>query len=249
MKSYQDAAKYLGSKIDRPLGTGRATRIRRIDSHSIGIRYHSTDVVTYLDSGTAILNSGGYRTVTTKERINKYTGARVSQTMGLWYVACGSLFYDGMVIDPAGLPVNPISPVDTEIAKRKLDRMVSKYVKGFVASIQANGLADPSNGDCWGCCMKTTDGRQNPMGVSHFFSHFEEKYYVPSLLWNALCSQGYANPSLIWALIKNDCERHVASWYAANSLRRYFRNLKTALLAEMQNSDPVTAPAVESECA
>ena len=48
-----------------------ATTIRRIDGGGIAVRYHATDVVTVRD-GVVTLNSGGWRTATTKKRVNAY---------------------------------------------------------------------------------------------------------------------------------------------------------------------------------
>jgi hypothetical protein len=101
VRDYASAASYLGSKRERPLGTGRATRLHRIDEHTIAVSYHWTDVVTYHDDGTATLNSGGFYSVTTKERINQYTNARLSQMNREWYVG-GSEFYNGMIISDEG---------------------------------------------------------------------------------------------------------------------------------------------------
>lgn len=43
----------------------------------VGIRLHSTVVVAYLPDGTTVLNSGGWHTVTTQDRINTYSPALV----------------------------------------------------------------------------------------------------------------------------------------------------------------------------
>jgi hypothetical protein len=59
------------------------------------IRLHNTDVITETSKGF-ILNSDGWRTATTKERINTYSPARVWQNNGQWFIG-NSLFYDGIV--------------------------------------------------------------------------------------------------------------------------------------------------------
>ena len=55
---------------------------------SIRVRLHNTYVVTFHYSGAVSLDSGGWRTVTTKERINNYLpdGVRLSQERFVWYV-------------------------------------------------------------------------------------------------------------------------------------------------------------------
>jgi len=50
-----------------PFGTNGAETIK--DSE-IALHYYNTDIVLYNPDGSLSLNSGGYRTVTTKQRIN-----------------------------------------------------------------------------------------------------------------------------------------------------------------------------------
>lgn len=73
------------SKRDRPLANN--TRAEYRGSDAIAIRLHATDVVTYHRDGRIVLNSGGWRTVTTRDRINGYSPARVYSEHGVWYVS------------------------------------------------------------------------------------------------------------------------------------------------------------------
>jgi hypothetical protein len=93
--NFADADRYLGSKSDRPAYRGKSTRVRRIDADSIGILLHQTYVVTYHRDGRIILNSGGWRTVTTKARINEFSPASVHQKDFAWYLN-GEDFEDGV---------------------------------------------------------------------------------------------------------------------------------------------------------
>lgn len=68
---------------------GVATNIRTADKETI-VRYHSTDVVQFTDK-EIILNSGGWKTVTTKARMNQTSnqfdlGFVVYQQKGDWFV-------------------------------------------------------------------------------------------------------------------------------------------------------------------
>ena len=66
----------------------RATLVDQYDG-DIHIRYQDTDVVIFKADGTIVLNSGGWRTTTTKSRMNAAlngTGWRVWQDGGQWYV-------------------------------------------------------------------------------------------------------------------------------------------------------------------
>jgi hypothetical protein len=236
---YRTAAEYLGRKTDRPL-PGRASRIIRRTDSSIAIRYQQTDVVTYHADGPIVLQSGGWQSVMTKARFSEYTRAIVFSQKGTWFVRMGSwevppaLYVDGMAIDADGLPVDPQYPAASDVQrKRLLDKQVTAYIAGYAKHIEEHGLDDPGNGDCFGCLMQAKDeptttphGRVEPFGLDHYLSHFEEQYYVPSLLANAILARGYGNPGVIWHMIKTRKDGK----YAADILRSYFRKLKPELL-------------------
>jgi hypothetical protein len=77
---------------------------------------------------------------------------------------------------------------------RKLQKRVKAYVGGFCEALYAGEIGKPGPGDCFYCSMKEErSGR--PLGEvardeGHILSHMEEKYYVPSLLTNALEEMG-----------------------------------------------------------
>jgi hypothetical protein len=52
--------------------TGRATNIQTTNGNTV-IRYHATDVVSF-NAKEIVLNSGGWRTATTKTRMNQAAG-------------------------------------------------------------------------------------------------------------------------------------------------------------------------------
>jgi hypothetical protein len=54
--------------------------------NSVSIELHSTKVVVLYPNGLVKLASGGWQTVTTKDRMNKYSPVRVTQRKGEWYV-------------------------------------------------------------------------------------------------------------------------------------------------------------------
>ena len=87
--------------------SGVATSIRT-DADGTHIRYHSTDVVSFTNE-TITLRTGGWRTVTTKARMNQASnqfalGFSVYQSKGIWYVRILSggaqhrLTFDGSIL-------------------------------------------------------------------------------------------------------------------------------------------------------
>ena len=240
MKDYQSAAEYLGKKTDRPL-EGRATRLQRRSDSTIAIRYQSTDVITYHADGSIVLESGGWRSATTKARINEYTRARIIQTRGIWYLAApgswqpASLYYDGMILGRDGTPRDP-KPIAEDASDRQLQRTISTYIKGFAAEITAGKLADPGPGDCWGCLFTAEDAKPDPAergqitGIDHLISHLEERYYVPSLAWRALVERQYGDPGFVWQITKARKD----PYHVTQALRAFFKLRRPALLQAWQ---------------
>lgn len=74
---------------------GNNTYLVRISPDTIGVRLHNTVVVSIHSDGTYTLNSGGWRTVTTKARMNEFCPVRVSQKKYDWFVG-DEPFYDGI---------------------------------------------------------------------------------------------------------------------------------------------------------
>ena len=74
------------------------------------IRLHHTDIIEFLPDGKIRLNTQGWKTVTTKDRMNCLPGYRIGSVRGQWYVYRGSgwndavekiAFYDGMILPDA----------------------------------------------------------------------------------------------------------------------------------------------------
>ena len=230
------------------------TYLHQIDKDTFGVKLHDTFVVKIHSNDTYTLDSGGWQTPTTKDRINNYGPARIYQSKGIWYFVDRQLFADGCVVDASGNRIDKaqISVEKTEKLKAKLDRMVSKYIKGFIEHLmtQTDGLTRPSNGDCWGCLMRKADKQETKvgsfrtkrasvkdseaMGLDHLFDHFREKYYVPSLLFKAIEERGYNDPVFIWQYIEMDVKQGRKPDHAAQALRQYFTRRKPELMKLMK---------------
>jgi len=190
MNKYQDFKDYLGNKADRPLCNN--TRVQSRPDDSIAVKLHNTDVVTFHPDGRVVLDSGGWRTVTTKSRINEYTTVRLYQDKSIWYIAPhagdGSLDWDNPIVYADGITLNPggsfTGAGEDPKAGIKLARDVSKFSRDYSELFIAGGIRPPSGGDCWMCAMKIPG--------EHLESHIKEKYYVPSLLNRAaeFCGSG-----------------------------------------------------------
>jgi hypothetical protein len=206
MLTYSNAKKLFETAKNKENGKPLENNTRlfkRGDSYAVQL--HSTDVVTIHANGTYTLDSGGWHTVTTKQRINAYSPAKLSQRLGQWFLYQGSyskdkkmknmpIFVDGVTITKTGKVIKPIYSTKKDETKRNAaKKRIKKYVDAFIKDIETNGLNLPSMGDCWDCSMVTEDGRTlgDVSKSNHLLNHIEENYFVPSLLWNAIKEPHY----------------------------------------------------------
>lgn len=235
MKTFAEAEATLTHvRTGAPLQTRKVannTYVHRIDADTIGVRLHSTDVVKYHRDGTVTLDSGGWQTVTTKERLNAFTTFSIGATSGTWYVTkrnpeylrTGSgawsawtvPYWDGMTLDPSA-DVAPEVPETEELksaADKETLRAISAYLRGLTrdvwADVVARAEAEGTSGDCLICQMGGAVAASDP---SHLFEHLKERYYMATLARNALLETGYQVPYVIG---------HVD--IVKRSLRRYLR--------------------------
>ena len=191
--------------IERGKPIDRNTRLM-MRGTSVAVRLHETDIVTYAEDGSVTLNTGGWKTVTTKDRINNFSPFAVWSRRGTWFVhGIGSEpvpFADGMTITAAG-EVRGAGPADTEQVERDTRKAVKEYAAAFVSKLYDGLLGAPSEGDCMACRMGATLGSGDE---SHVKLHMIERYYVPQLLVNALREFGASQAATgnAWAYMNWD---------------------------------------------
>ncbi len=220
---YDDCAFLLSQARDAEKGKPIANNTRILPrtnasgNSDMAIRLHATDVLTFHTDGTITLDSGGWRTVTTKDRINRFLPGTLNvwSDRGTWklYVGHGEdrtavEFFDGMRITPEGEVLNGIPQEEMDAyhaEKTRVERAVKGYIDGFLDALRSEeGLPLPSGGDCWYCSLVTEDG--HAMGDigggdhDHLWDHIRESYYVPSLLYNAIVEERYGNPQVVFTI-------------------------------------------------
>lgn len=100
--NYQEAVTKLDGRTSRKLENN--TYLERHDDNNITVRLHQTEVITFYPCGLIKLRNNGWRTVTTKDRINKYSPVRIKQKRYEWTVYFNGEsvpFTDGMLVRPA----------------------------------------------------------------------------------------------------------------------------------------------------
>lgn len=198
MASYQTDLQSLEG-LKAFIAGGRSKEFRTIANNTVArlvdggaaIRLHQTDIVTFFENDDIRLDSGGWLTVTTKERLNRYTKAGISQRAGVWYMSDGSLFYDGIIIRGDGSPVKPKKPDNYEKKLKDIKKRAKTYAKNYVQALKDGKIDYPSGGDCWACLGMVRAG-----DTYHLEAHIKEKYYVPTLLVNAGRAAGYRDEQI-----------------------------------------------------
>jgi hypothetical protein len=71
--------------------SGRATKVKRGEDGTLTVRYHATDVVTVKADGSIVLDTGGWKTLTTRTRMlqaaHEYNlGYSIYQKAYRWFV-------------------------------------------------------------------------------------------------------------------------------------------------------------------
>ena len=171
--------------------------------NGIAVRLHETDVVTIHPDDSVTLTSGGWPTMTTKDRISGHIPGGVSlfASKSRWFLApwardmyrqpdTWTLFVDGVKVHFDGRIEG-----GGEYAPgrdRALKAQIRKYAAGFWLALVSGEVGAPSGGDCWDCLLREVKTGK-PLGeltgnISHLRSHLQETYYVPSLLVNALAA-------------------------------------------------------------
>ena len=232
MLNYESAQRMLGTRPTKKLA--RNTYLREDDGRMV-VKFWDTDIIIIDSQDVYTLHTGGYLTVTTKDRLNSLTPARIHADKGLWYIYEGrgwdnrKLFAEGVRIDAHGQVVDGAGSEDFPAIMRKVDKLISKYIAGYAAHVMRLGAPEEdTGGDCFYCQFGNAQTKE-PMGFDHYLSHFHEKYYVPSILMKAIAEEGYNSPAVIWHMMKSDIAEGRETYHLKNSLRKFFRSRKPGI--------------------
>ena len=86
-KNFEQAVAVLKDRISMRLGNNTYLEVSDSDPLRgfIGVRLHSTYIVKFWPDGQVTLHTGGWQTVTTKDRINEFITGRVYQKNHEWF--------------------------------------------------------------------------------------------------------------------------------------------------------------------
>lgn len=238
--TYDRAAKIIESQSKLGLDKKRlddGTYLAKKDDLFV-IQLRGTDLITIHPLDIYELNTGGWRTTTAKDRLNALAPCNIFQKRGVWFITENVAFFDGIRVNKDGEVINSSSAPQTLIERGKhLDRMVSKYIRGFAKDAQENGLQHPGTSNCPYCLrywLQTAEPEATE-DLLHIYSHLQENYFVPSLLYRAVEEYGHGDPRLLYATMRMDAEKGRDS-LLKRCLRAFFgkRRMGLAKLVELE---------------
>ena len=184
MHCYAELAEFLEQgkdKTSRPAENN--TRVIRLDASTVGVRLHETIVIRFTGEGAITLDSGNWRTVTTKERMNAYLPMpwRVYSEKGQWRFYNMQTreswgYADGLTVLPDGTVTGTLPP-DKEREEKENRKAVKAYARGYVDAL-AKGQTDNDN-PCEECVDHFDDGRIPD--TAHLWGHIRAKEYPYTL--------------------------------------------------------------------
>jgi len=217
--SYHWAESTLAGRSRRKL-THNTYLVRRSDD-TIAVLLHETDIVTFQRSGDVMLDSGGWLTPVTKDRMNRYCDAMVGSTKGVWHVTWGSTdhgFADGMVLHPDGSVSGGGDLRAAAKANAERNAAIATFVGGITPERIVKAFTN-MGGDCLYCQWETT--------TDCAATHVEEDYFHGHLAYRAIKAKGFPNPDLIMSVVLSEARRGHVDRLLTDSLRRYLRNALT----------------------
>jgi hypothetical protein len=135
---YGSLSNFLNGKEERKLGNN--TIVHKLDDQTVAIMYHRTNILKINQENVVTINTGGWETTTTKDRLNQFLGCRgfgIFQKKGVWYITGNDHtveYEDGMRIMPDGT----------------LIRASANKIKSKVLDLIKNKEIDPKYGELYG---------------------------------------------------------------------------------------------------
>lgn len=237
MQSYTEADAQLTGRCKERRKIANNTWLERRGDDAIAVRLHQTDVVTYRADGSITLDTGGWFTVTTKERMNRFTPFGISSRRGEWQVALRNPLYrphfegdyklnpywlepvpyrDGMTFDGTnwhGVP-DPVEVQAERVVRDKLKKDIDAFVKSITPQMVVRAF-DNTGGDCLMCRFDSDEC---------LATHVEEHYFHGTLAYRAIKDRGYWNPDVILSMIYSEAlQRDRVDRLLTDALRKFLR--------------------------
>jgi hypothetical protein len=202
-ENYLAVKALLKGKTERKIAGNTLATLH--EQGSIEIKFWDTVIMVIAQDGTMVLNSGGFKTVTTQARMDEYMGPhwQLSTSKGVWHLVHfltdqgyngeveRYIYRDGMVLHASGLVTGAADEADVK-GLEQMAKRISAYAKAYAKALVGGEVPKPSNGDCFYCSHVIDGSKLTPDhgATEHLTSHMGESYFVPSMLVNAMNYKG-----------------------------------------------------------
>ena len=207
---------------------------------SCAIRLHKTDIVIIRPDGTYRINTGGFRTTTTKRRMNSVLPCSIGLQHGVWCIG-NSFLQDGMLVDQSGAVIGKSIPAkDVVKIKRRVDKYCNQFIKliltmcnhrniGIFDLYKHLSLPHHNNKkhlkDLWGTIEYEVDTRKIRTRFSPARKHLFKLVYL------AILSSGCKDMEWVWTQARRDFLMDTdGSYYVKLDLIRFLRSRKVAII-------------------
>lgn len=217
------------------------TRLQK-RGNAFAVRYHDTDVVIIRPDGTFRLNSGGWRTSTTKNRINDVLpNCLISQKRHTWHVTDG-IFYDRMLIGQNGETVGEIIPVDHRLlcVQRNVDRYCSEFVHRTADACLGRDIGSWENHK-----RKVAPNYRNGRNIVSLWKTIKDACCEQKGLWEddpslffkwvhiSVLASRCNNPQFIWSSIRRECQLVADVSFLKSTLTKMLRTNKLMMIDQI----------------
>ena len=119
---------------------GNNTIVHRLDDDTVAVKYHRTNILKINSNNVVTISTGGWETITTKDRLNQFLGCRgfsIFQKKGTWYIRGNDKTFeyeDGIKISANG----------------DLIRASANQIKANILDLIKNKEIDPKYGELYG---------------------------------------------------------------------------------------------------
>tara|TARA_R100000306_G_C4367031_1_gene138162 strand:- start:499 stop:1416 length:918 start_codon:yes stop_codon:yes gene_type:complete len=161
----------------------------------VAVQYHNTDIILLKRKGQVVLNDGGWRTATTKSRLNEFSDPFIWSEKGTWYFSLGKEDYiwntpitikDGEVIksdssgygmfsqkkNDGGLLRNTVEPWRNHSVAQQ------KAIRGYALAYKNRALSGVLKAQCPNCFRGDMTSQQ---WKDHLRGHLKDKVYPREL--------------------------------------------------------------------
>lgn len=155
LNGYDDAERVLAGRDRRKVANN--TFLESRGEGRIALKLHATDILIFT-AGRVTYQTGGWQTVVTKERMNRFGPAEIWSDRGQWWISTNGQesrkpYTEGCYVEGDFLGG---CDEDKGDENRRLKEQVKKYAEGFMDALERGEVQAPSTGDCWYCSMRVS---------------------------------------------------------------------------------------------